>query len=105
MGTSQANMQDMKVASEFFQAAIDDCYTARTKMYEALGNVKWDGPAAISYTKAMEEWNKKFDIVIKELERIRDVLGMNRVHYSNNEDTNNQDASRIGQVIAGVPTP
>ncbi|HEV8557091.1 MAG TPA: WXG100 family type VII secretion target [Actinophytocola sp.] len=105
MGASQANMQDMKVASQFFQAAIDDCYTARTKMYEALGNVRWDGPAAISYTKAMEEWNKKFNIVVDELKRIRDVLNLNTVHYQTNEDTNNQEASRIGQIIAGVPAP
>jgi uncharacterized protein YukE len=105
MGTSQANMQDMKVASEFFQAAIDDCYTARTKMYEALAGVRWDGPAAISYTTAMEEWKKKFNIVVDELKWIKGCLDSNTNNYQTNEDTNNQSATKIGQIIAGVPTP
>jgi WXG100 family type VII secretion target len=103
MGTSQANFRDMGVAAEFFQAAIDDCYTTRTKMGQTIQTVRWDGPASIAYNGAMNEWNVKFDTVVRELERIRDVLDLNKGNYQTNEDTNTQTTSLITQGLNGVP--
>jgi len=96
---SQADLSQMGVAAQFFQAAIDDCTETRTKLQQVIQTVKWDGPSSITFGKALFDWDVQFTTVVGELNRIRQVLEENKGNYTRNEAQNTETAGRVHRAL------
>jgi len=100
-GISKANLNDMTVAAQFFDAAITDCNTTKAKLEQNLGALNWGGGSATVYHTAMNNWTAKFNIVVTNLQTVMNTMQGNKVNMIKNEDFNTELGNSINKLLAG----
>jgi WXG100 family type VII secretion target len=62
----------------------------------------WTGDASIKFGQAMNDWERQFDIIIRELNHMIEVMGGNANAYSANEETAVNTASAWAGGLSGM---
>jgi len=98
---SQADLGQMSVAAQMFQAAIEDCGTVRTELQANLERLHWGGQSAETFHKVMFEWDKRFTTVMQELGQMRDRLAANAQNHVKTQQLNLETTNSITKLLGG----
>jgi uncharacterized protein YukE len=98
---SQADLTQMSVAAEYFQAAFEDCETVRKKVYENLAALQWGGGSATNFQNVMKEWDLRYNIVTQELVDMKNTLLGNKTEHRKSQEYQASVISQINKLLNG----
>lgn len=93
--------EGMKQAGSHFEHAITSANNHLQQINSEMATLQasWRGDASVKFGQAMNDWEQQFDIIIKKLAQMLQVMGTNATVYTNTEE---QALSTAGAWTGGL---
>ncbi len=87
MATVFVSTEAMKQSAALFEQAVNDCIQILNGVNVEIGALQasWKGVASQTFAQVTKDWGDQFQVVIKELDAMKDNLMGNQSNYSQNE--------------------
>jgi WXG100 family type VII secretion target len=96
--------EGMKQASGHFEHAINSANSHLQQINNEMATLQasWRGEASTKFGQAMNDWEQQFDIIIKKLVHMLEVMGVNATVYTNTEESALNTAGAWAGGLSGI---
>lgn len=100
----QTSQQGMQHAAQVFGDRASEFTQELQRVNTMMATLQsgWTGSASVNFNSAMDNWERSFQVIIKKLMGMMDVMGVNTKDYVAAEDTAVNSAQSFSSALPGV---